>query len=416
MRKPISTLAFALIVVSCSSDPGVEATAPAALVRETVDTSATSTAEDPEGPRTLAFVEEWMIAPRDDSPSSQTVPDDSSGGTGSTGAGTGTGSPVNTTPTAVPSGVPPAYSGLLGTLGIDDVLFAAPAAAPIAAAGTLPLTGLPGAVPNRRAVVVKIDNSSRARPQLGLNAADIVFEEEVEWGITRLAAVFHSHAPTVGPVRSGRTTDISFINAFGGPALAYSGANDVIDALLLRQTTVQNYSAARTSSYWRDNARRAPSNLFTNTASYFGGGSNPPAQFAYGTPTGGTPVSNVSVNYPSTSVKWSWTGAGWARTQNGSAHTTDGGAQVLAANVVVAVVPEVATGLVDSAGGSVPEYVFAGSGPVTVFAEGQRIDGTWTRPSLRSPAILVDGNGAVIELTPGRTWVELVVAGAFSAS
>ena len=351
-----------------------------------------------------------MTAPNEDAPDVQ------SAGDGGTGGGGGSGTPVNPSPPPVPTGIPAAYSGLLGTLGIDDVLFAAPAAAPATAAGTAPLTGLPNAVPNRRAVIVKIDNSSKALPQLGLNAADIVFEEEVEWGITRLAAVFHTNNPTVGPVRSGRTTDISFINAFGGPALAYSGANTVIDALLLRQTTVQNYSADRTSAYWRDTSRRAPSNLFTNTASFAGGGSNPPAQFAYGTPTGGTPVSAVSVSYPSTSVKWSWTGSGWSRTQNGSAHTTDGGAQVTAANVVVAVVPEVATGLVDSAGGSVPEYVFAGSGPVTVFADGQRIDGTWTRPSLRSPAILIDSQGAVIELSPGRTWVELVVAGAFSSS
>ena len=333
----------------------------------------------------------------------------------------GDGTPATTVP-GVPRVNPDGpYSGFLGTIGIDDELFGAPAAAPVAEPGTAPLTGLPGTVSSGPAVVVKVDNSSKARPQLGLNAADIVVEEQVEGGITRLAAIFHTQTSVVGPVRSGRTTDISFINALGGPALVYSGANDVIDALLLRQTTVQNYSAARSSGYWRDRSRRAPSNLFTDTASFDGSGSAPPAQFAYRA-TGSAPVNPaidataVAVTFPSTSVRWRWDGSSWLRTQNGTAHVTDGGQQVAAANVVVAIVPEVLTGLVDSAGFPVPEYVFAGSGPVSVFTGGKRIDGTWTRPSLRSPAILVDGSGTVIELAPGRTWIELVVAGGYSSS
>ncbi|MEL6983302.1 MAG: DUF3048 domain-containing protein, partial [Actinomycetota bacterium] len=79
------------------------------------------------------------------------------------------------------------YQGVLGNLGRDQVVTAAVTAPPSTAAGVLPLTGLPGEVPNRPAAVVKIDNGSPARPQSGLNAADIVIEEEVEGGITRFA-------------------------------------------------------------------------------------------------------------------------------------------------------------------------------------------------------------------------------------
>ena len=56
-----------------------------------------------------------------------------------------------------------------------------------------PLTGLPapnGSVPQRPAMAVKIDNYPAGRPQSGLDKADIVFEEPVEGGITRYAAVF----------------------------------------------------------------------------------------------------------------------------------------------------------------------------------------------------------------------------------
>jgi hypothetical protein len=312
------------------------------------------------------------------------------------------------------------YTGLLGSLGIDDVLFGAPAGPPEAVARTAPLTGLPIWIPNRPAVIVKVDNSQAARPQRGLNAADIVFEEQVEGGITRLAAVFHSNMAIVGPVRSGRTTDISFINAFGGPAFLYSGANRIIDAILMRQTTVQNYAASRSSGYWRDSSRRIPHNLFTDTSSFVFSGSTPPPQFAYGatdTDAASTrvPATVVTAGLGQTRVRWDWDGGSWLRTQNGTPHLSDG-AQVSAANVVMAVVPEGPTGLVDSAGSRVPEYIFAGSGPVSVFAAGRRTDGTWTRPSLRSPAILVDTTGAVIELTPGRTWVELVLPGTYQSS
>ncbi|MGH8824512.1 MAG: DUF3048 domain-containing protein, partial [Jiangellaceae bacterium] len=73
------------------------------------------------------------------------------------------------------------------------------------AAAVLPLTGTPapgGSVPARPALVVKIDNTGNGRPQVGLSAADLVVEELVEGGLTRLAAMFHSTMPpTVAPVR-----------------------------------------------------------------------------------------------------------------------------------------------------------------------------------------------------------------------
>ncbi|MGH9058653.1 MAG: DUF3048 domain-containing protein, partial [Acidimicrobiales bacterium] len=57
----------------------------------------------------------------------------------------------------------------------------------VAPAGVSPLTGLPQASAaqlTRPAVVVKIDNVDVARPQTGLNQADVVYEEMVEGGLT----------------------------------------------------------------------------------------------------------------------------------------------------------------------------------------------------------------------------------------
>ena len=89
-----------------------------------------------------------------------------------------------------------------------------------------PLTGAPAAdesILNRPALVVKIDNHPRARPQWGLNQADLVFEENVEQ-LTRFAAVFHSQgSDPVGPIRSGRQQDIDLLGSLNHPLFAWSG-------------------------------------------------------------------------------------------------------------------------------------------------------------------------------------------------
>ena len=327
--------------------------------------------------------------------------------------------PATTVP-AAPSSVDPdaVYKGLVGRLGLDDPVATPVAAAPSVGPGVQPLTGLPGPVPDRPAAVVKIDNSPKARPQVGLEQADIVVEEEVEGGVTRLAAVFHSLGGVVGPVRSGRTTDIPVLDGLGSPLLVYSGANQVIDALLLRQPAVQNRSAERTSGYWRDKGRKVPSNLFTDLGAQWASatGGPPPAQFAYRpadqAPAGGQPATSFSVSYRANRVSWAWNGELWARSQGGAPHTVAAGGQLAVSNVVVVETAKIDTGMVDTSGARVPEFAFVGAGPATVFTGGQRIAATWTRPTLRSAITLTAADGSVVGLTPGRTWVEVIEAGA----
>ena len=111
-----------------------------------------------------------------------------------------------------------------------------------------------------------------------------------------------------------------------------------------------------------------------------------------------------------------WDGTTWERWQRGGEHRLVSGQQVSAANVVVIEAEAIDTGMVDASGGVVPEFLFVGTGRATVFTDGQRIEGTWTRPTLASVATLTAGPGRPIELTPGRTWVQLVEAGSNALS
>ncbi len=77
-----------------------------------------------------------------------------------------------------------------------------------------PLTGVETDDPleDRPVVSVKIENTPSARPQAGLDRADIVFEQIVEGGVTRFTALFPSDLPEeVGPTRSGRLVDVPIL-------------------------------------------------------------------------------------------------------------------------------------------------------------------------------------------------------------
>ena len=97
-----------------------------------------------------------------------------------------------------------------------------------------PLTGTPGDnVGDWPVLVVKIDNHERARPQFGVNSADVVFEEIVEGGLTRFAALYHSkEAGLVGPIRSVRTSDFDLLENLNRPLFANSGGNEAVLQLL----------------------------------------------------------------------------------------------------------------------------------------------------------------------------------------
>jgi hypothetical protein len=265
------------------------------------------------------------------------------------------------------------------------------------------------------ALVVKIDNHPRARPQVGLVQADVVVEEIVE-GITRFFAVFHStSADPVGPVRSARTTDIDLLRQLQRPLFAWSGANNgTIKALRDADvaTDVGYAFHSKEAGYFRDAARRSPHNLFSTTTALWGlspqGAGPPPPMFTYraaGAPVPGVPAGGVKLTMSGTKVLWQWdpVGGAWLRTQDDQPHVDASGTRIAPANVVVMFV-EYRRSPADPIS---PEAVTVGEGDALVFSGGHVVAGRWRRPDPSKPATLVDQAGAEVLLTPGRTWVEL---------
>jgi hypothetical protein len=300
--------------------------------------------------------------------------------------------------------------------------------------GAAPLTGLPARPDTaaRPALVVKIDNAPKARPQAGLNQADIVIEEKVEDGVTRFFSIFQSQdADPVAPVRSARSTDIALVTPLNHPLFAYAGANAAFQNLVNAAPLIDVGINKQPGDYRRDPKRPpAPYNLVTSTAALYrhapAGAAPPPPVFAYRLNAGpvtnaaATPAARLHIEFKgvhiTTVVDWSWDAAAsvWRRAEDGGPHADAAGAQLTAKNVVVAFVDYVDSGQRDTSGTVVPEGKVVGSGEAWVFTDGKLVKGTWTKSSAESVTRFTDAAGAVIGLTPGQTWMELPPPGTAS--
>ncbi len=279
------------------------------------------------------------------------------------------------------------------------------------------LTGLPGVNPDRPALVVKIDNVDAARPQAGINQADIVYEERVEGGLTRLAVVFHStDAPRVGPIRSARTTDINLLASLDRPLLSSSGANGTTRGMIADSTLLDIGHPEAPRTYFRDSSRQAPHNLFSTTAELWaldaGRGGRPQALFLYRAPEQPLPssargVNGVSVEFPNVGVSYAWDGAGWSRTQGGRVHVDADGVTVAPENVIVQFVEYG----ISPADANTPEAIVTGEGDAWIFSAGNVIEGRWSREEPTDRTVFTDEDGEEIALTSGRTWIELAESG-----
>ena len=286
----------------------------------------------------------------------------------------------------------------------------------------MPLTGLPmadGFLAMRPALVVKVDNHPGARPQTGLNQADIIFEENVEaW--TRFALVFHSQgSDPVGPIRSGRTQDIDLLSSFNGVLFVWSGGNAGVTAAVKSSNFVNMSASAagKGSGFFRSDDKEAPHNLYTNTSDIWtvaaGRGGIPPPQFSYSTdPSSKSGIDVVGVKLRmdgSMKASWEWNAdkRAFARRHDANVHLDSNGEQVTTENVLVLTVEY----KISAANKKSPEAQTTGTGLAWVLQQGKITQGTWTRADKMDPWTLTDETGEPILLTPGRTFVELIRKG-----
>ncbi len=278
--------------------------------------------------------------------------------------------------------------------------------------GQWPLTGLPAdtEAPRHPVVVVKIDNTSSSSPQVGLSQADLVTEELVEGGMTRLAVFFYSQTPErVGPVRSMRATDIGIVQPAEAALVASGGAPPTVRRVAAAGIKTFTEGAP---GYVRDAGRAAPYNLMMNLPRLTRTlkAPAPPAGYlpwgdADAFPKGQKATKVAATFSGSHTTNWQYRGGGY---QNLNSFAAEGD-RFEPDTLLVLRVPVGDAGYRDPAGNPVPETKFTGKGDAMVFHQGRLVRATWKKPGLAARLSLSTKAGK-LELPPGKVWMELVPA------
>ncbi|MEG3596546.1 MAG: DUF3048 domain-containing protein [Actinomycetota bacterium] len=276
-------------------------------------------------------------------------------------------------------------------------------------------------------LALKIDNAASAVPQQGIQEADIVFEELVEGGLTRFLAIFQSQVPEfVGPIRSGRSSDIPLLMPFDGALFGWSGSNWAFRRLLETVAITDVGLYRNPSQYWRKGDRPAPSNLWARAKELLGEAEDNtlpveplwPFRESIQKEEAGRKVRGVKVDWGSVQVSFRWVEDknNWQRFQNEDKHLAldRNGDQVEVApqNVIIQFTKYLLTNEVDANGARIPVAELSeGSGTAWILKDGQITEGRWVKPNITVHTQFVDETGKAIAMAPGSTWVLLAPRG-----
>ena len=298
-----------------------------------------------------------------------------------------------------------------------------------------PLTGeaVDAAALERPVLLAKIENSPQARPQSGLDAADVVYEELVEGGVTRFLAVFHSQLPEIaGPIRSARPIDTQLMDAYEGAGFAYSGARAEVREMLADVSAVLVTEGG--PGFFRLPERAAPHNLYLRPAETLQGVVEAGAEPFHGPgwhfdeevpveplscPTSageGCTDPGVEIEIPmSGTYRTGWRyddEAGvYRRLQNGEPFQVTGSGRIGASNVVV-----LATRHYVGETGYPETDVLTDAAPAVVLRDGRRYPARWSKPTADARIELTTEDGEPFPLREGATWLHLPPASVVTTS
>lgn len=279
-------------------------------------------------------------------------------------------------------------------------------------------------IANKRVVATMIENTPEARPQAGLSSADVVYEDTVEGGITRFMALFQQTQPDkVGPVRSARSYYVNWLAEYDGIYMHAGGSPAGLAAISKNST--KDYPDISNDSYFRIPKAGLASEhtLYASVAKVFQYATTdkkwsttkdfPSWQFKdpIATPT---TTGTVSVNFTTSTYQADWvfdpTANIYARKLAGVAHNDQvTGEQIKASTIVVMTVQRSANAPYAGTGKeSEWNQTTIGSGAVSVFEDGTRVDGTWKKASVTDRTRFYDTAGKEISLNRGKIWIEVI--------
>lgn len=287
-------------------------------------------------------------------------------------------------------------------------------------AAVWPLTGLPvkGATPKHPVMIVKIDNSFASKPQIGLGKADMVVQELVEGGITRLAALFYQNLPKqVGPVRSARASDIGVVTPTHAVLVASGMAPPTKGRLNAAGVTYYEMGAPGVARNNSDPNHDSLHSVFADLPVLAASIKKPPvvpaAYLPWGSEsdfTGAAPAKTISASFTGGTSSTDFTYKAKSKKYVNTNSYAGAGDEFEPDSVLVLRVREGDAGYLDPAGNKVPETLFYGKGSLALFHDGQVVRGTWSKAKRSSPLVLTTAAGP-LKVPAGHVWIQLVPRG-----
>lgn len=310
---------------------------------------------------------------------------------------------------------------------------------PIATADQIyysPLSGLEVDNPskiNQAATCIMIENSPDARPQSGLDQAGVVYEAIAEGGITRFMAIFQETKPQfIGPVRSVRMTYAQFAKPYHCSIAHVGGADNALNLIRNNAEFRDIDQFFNDGSYWRDNSRWAPHNVYTSfdrldalntnlgyTTSEFNGFTRIKPDTRNEAKTDANTI-RITLSSPTYNPIFSYDAETntylRSHTEDGAHMVTDanGNQTQIAPTVVVAI--KVNTLARDGSAEGYADYQTMGSNDAYIFQDGTVIQGKWERADENAELKFVDSTGAEIALNRGQVWITAFPAGSGAIS
>lgn len=270
----------------------------------------------------------------------------------------------------------------------------------------------------RRPMAVMLDNQSKARPQAGLDQAEIVYEMLAEGWITRYMAIFLIHEPeTIGPVRSARPYFIDKALEYDALYVHVGGSPQAFaDIKKLKVADIDAMSSGG-STFWRKSHKKAPHNMYTSanalrraaqSSNYKKTGDFESLLFHEEDKSmGGSPASYVEIPYYKDyhpSFQYNAQEQKYYRFINGQPHLDEvSKAHLYAKNIII---QRCNTKIIDSVGRL--EIEVTGKGTGYYLTNGEMVEITWEKESRRARTKYYDANGEEIRLNPGTTWIEVI--------
>jgi len=269
-------------------------------------------------------------------------------------------------------------------------------------------------------LVVKIDDTRAAHPQAGLEDADLVYIEQVEGGLTRIAAVFSSKIPAViGPVRSARISDIEILEQFGRVAFAYSGAQKKL-LPVIAEANLENLGAQRQSReiYSNDPLRNAPTAMMLQAQTLMQKVKEQQLPVAISKSVGwnfaesfdtGTAIVSAKVSWPANSYDavWSAIENRWLLSHSGVPNLAASGIHLGASTFVIQIVSITPSEYGDKFGGVTPFTATVGSGRGYILRDGKYIAALWDRATPDVGTSWKAISGEEIPFAAGQIWIAL---------